>query len=106
MFAKLTALVGGGYSLPYNLDEPFTTAWGQWTHYRGYSKDDNSPVSVFKISAADANDKKLVAARNGVKRLKLVRAQSVAGLGGTGSAQGLHTAVPAQEGTTECLVLP
>ncbi|KAG2500649.1 hypothetical protein HYH03_001416 [Edaphochlamys debaryana] len=73
MFAKLTALVGGGYTFPYQAEEPYGTAWGQWTHYRGKSKDDGSPVSIFKISAADANDKKLVCARNGVKRLKMMR---------------------------------
>ncbi|KXZ49263.1 hypothetical protein GPECTOR_22g856 [Gonium pectorale] len=73
MFAKLTALVGGGFSFPYVLEEPYESAWGQWTHYRGKSKDDNSPVSIFRISATDPNDPKLVCARNGVKRLKMLR---------------------------------
>lgn len=73
MFAKLTALVGGGYSFPYILEEPYDSAWGHWTHYRGKSKEDNSLVSIFKISAVDTNDRKLVCARNGVKRLKMVR---------------------------------
>ncbi|GLC35616.1 hypothetical protein PLESTM_000343500 [Pleodorina starrii] len=73
MFAKLTALVGGGYSFPYIVEEPYDSAWGQWTHCRGKSKEDNSPVSVFKISATDPNDRKLVCARNGVKRLKMLR---------------------------------
>ena len=72
MFAKLTALVGGGYSFPYTLEEPYDTAWGQWTHYRAKSRDDGSSVSVFKMSSADPNDRLLVCARNGVKRLKLV----------------------------------
>lgn len=72
MFAKLTALVGGGFNFPYVVEEPYDSAWGQWTHYRGKSKDDGSPVSIFKISATDANDKKLVCARNGVRRLKMV----------------------------------
>ncbi|EFJ49788.1 hypothetical protein VOLCADRAFT_80567 [Volvox carteri f. nagariensis] len=73
MFAKLTALVGGGYTFPYVIEEPYDSAWGQWTHYRGKSKEDNSPVSIFKISATDPNDRKLVCARNGVKRLKMLR---------------------------------
>ncbi|GLI62075.1 hypothetical protein VaNZ11_004633 [Volvox africanus] len=73
MFAKLTALVGGGYSFPYAIEEPYDSAWGQWTHFRGKSKDDNSPVSIFKISSANANDPILVCARNGVKRLKMLR---------------------------------
>ncbi|GIL75242.1 hypothetical protein Vretifemale_5022, partial [Volvox reticuliferus] len=73
MFAKLTALVGGGYSFPYVTEEPYDSAWGQWTHFRGKSKDDNSPVSIFKISSANANDAILVCARNGVKRLKMLR---------------------------------
>ncbi|GIL51106.1 hypothetical protein Vafri_7196 [Volvox africanus] len=73
MFAKLTALVGGGYSFPYVIEEPYDSAWGQWTHFRGKSKDDNSPVSIFKTSSANANDPILVCARNGVKRLKMLR---------------------------------
>lgn len=73
MFAKLTALVGGGYTFPYTLEEPYESAWGQWTHYRGKSNNDGSAVSVFKISAADPNDQLLVCARNGVKRLRMVR---------------------------------
>jgi SCY1-like protein 1 len=74
MFAKLSALVGGGPALNYNLDpEPFEVAWGCWSHYRGTSREDGSAVSVFKIAAADPADLKLVAARNGVKRLRMVR---------------------------------
>eukprot|EP00198_Chlamydomonas_reinhardtii_P004430 XP_001693766.1 protein kinase [Chlamydomonas reinhardtii] len=73
MFAKLTALVGGGYTFPYTLEEAYESSWGQWTHHRGKSKDDNSPVSIFRISATDPNDRKLVCARNGVKRLKMLR---------------------------------
>lgn len=73
MFGKLTSLIGGGYALPYNVGEPYSSSWGCWTHHAGTSKDDQSPVSVFRIAARDKNDPKLVAARNGVKRLKLVR---------------------------------
>ena len=35
-------------------------------------------VSVFKITGASASDPKLVAARNGVKRLRTVRASASA----------------------------
>lgn len=74
MFAKLTALVGvGGYTFPYNLEEPYPTAWGMWTHYRGSTKEDGSRVSIFKISSTDPADRQLVIARNGTKRLKMVR---------------------------------
>jgi hypothetical protein len=73
MFAKLSALVGGGPSLNYNIEDPYQQAWGPWTHYAGTNRDDNSRVSVFKVSAVDPNDRVLVAARNGVKRLKMVR---------------------------------
>ncbi|GFR47514.1 hypothetical protein Agub_g9146 [Astrephomene gubernaculifera] len=73
MFAKLTALVGGGYSFPYVVEDAYDSAWGQWTHHRGKAKDDNAPVSIFRISATDPNDRRLVCARNGVKRLKMLR---------------------------------
>ncbi len=73
MFAKLTALVGG-YSFPYELQDTLPHSWGQWTHHRGVHREDGSLVSVFKVSAVDPNDRKLVVARNGVKRLKMVSA--------------------------------
>lgn len=73
MFAKLSALVGGGPALNYNVDpQQYDQAWGCWTHHSGTFREDGSPVSVFRIQAADANDQKLVAARNGVRRLKMV----------------------------------
>lgn len=75
MFAKLTALastLGGGYTFPYNVEEAYECSWGQWTHYKGKSKEDGSPVSIFKTTFTDANDKGLICARNGIKRLKLV----------------------------------
>jgi SCY1-like protein 1 len=74
MLASLKAFVSSGPTFPYTIGQPFATAWGGWTHYRGTAKDDNSAVSIFKISAPNANDPKLRAARNGVKRLKLVGA--------------------------------
>lgn len=83
MFAKLSALVGGGYTFPYTLEEPYDTAWGQWSHHRGKSNNDGSAVSVFKISATDPNDRRLACARNGIKRLKLV------GLGGPRGVTGM-----------------
>ena len=73
MFGRVFALVGGGGpSLPYNVGEAYDSSWGSWTHCRGDSKEDGSPVSVFRISAANKEDAKLVAARNGVKRLRMV----------------------------------
>ncbi len=75
MFAQLTGSLGWGPKFPYTLD-PLPVAersWGQWQHYKGVSQNDNSAVSIFKISDANPNDPKLVAARNGVKRLKMVR---------------------------------
>lgn len=74
MFAKLTALVSGGPTLPYIVDEGSQEqAWGNWTHQRGTGREDGTAVSVFKITCPDPNDRRLVAGRNGVKRLKLVR---------------------------------
>lgn len=59
--------------LPYNIGEPYSSAWGSWIHSRGTSKDDGSPVSIFSLSGSNANDGHLAAGRNGVKRLRTVR---------------------------------
>lgn len=77
MFAKFTeglsALAGYNTAFPYIVEDPHPSAWGHWTHYRGRTKDDGCVVSIFKICAQDPNDRQLVAARNGIKRLKLLR---------------------------------
>ncbi|PQP98365.1 putative inactive serine/threonine-protein kinase scy1 [Prunus yedoensis var. nudiflora] len=77
MLKFLKGVVGGSGTgpkdLPYNIGEPYPSAWGSWTHFRGTSKDDGSPVSVFSISGSNAQDGHLAAARNGVKRLRTVR---------------------------------
>ena len=72
MFAKLSALVGSGPVFPYTLGREFGTAWGSWKHFEGVAKEDESAVSVFRISSASKSDPKLQAARNGVRRLKMV----------------------------------
>ncbi|CAN1852455.1 N-terminal kinase-like protein [Linum perenne] len=59
--------------LPYNIGEPYPSAWGSWTHHRGTSKDDGSAVSIFCLSGSSAQDGHLAAGRNGVKRLRTVR---------------------------------
>ncbi|KAL1559366.1 putative inactive serine/threonine-protein kinase scy1 isoform X1 [Salvia divinorum] len=63
----------GRKDLPYNIGEPYSSAWGSWVHYRGTSKDDGAPVSIFSLSGSSANDGHLVAGHNGVKRLRTVR---------------------------------
>nr|GMD57730.1 probable inactive serine/threonine-protein kinase scy1 isoform X2 [Ipomoea batatas] len=63
----------GVKDLPYNIGEPYSSAWGSWVHYRGTSKDDGAPVSIFALSGSNANDGHLAAGRNGVKRLRTVR---------------------------------
>ncbi|KAI4350155.1 hypothetical protein L6164_010664 [Bauhinia variegata] len=77
MFKFLKEVVGGSGTglkdLPYNIGEPYPSAWGSWTHYRGTSKDDGSPVSIFSLSGNNAQDGYLAAGRNGVKRLRTVR---------------------------------
>ncbi|KAH7282409.1 hypothetical protein KP509_35G029600 [Ceratopteris richardii] len=80
MFKFLKGVVGssgGVKDLPYNIGEPYSSAWGSWTHYRGTSKDDNSPVSIFSLSCTSTQDGRLGAARNGVKRLRTVRHPNV-----------------------------
>lgn len=73
MFAKLSALVGSGNALPFEITEEYGMSWGQWTHCGGVmTSDGQKKVSVFRISGRSEMDQKIVAARNGVKRLKMV----------------------------------
>ncbi|XP_050210112.1 uncharacterized protein LOC126660590 [Mercurialis annua] len=78
MFKFLKGVVGGSGAgglkdLPYNITDPYPSAWGSWTHSRGTSKDDGSPVSIFSLSGSNAQDGHLAAGRNGIKRLRTVR---------------------------------
>ncbi|KAJ8542045.1 hypothetical protein K7X08_016911 [Anisodus acutangulus] len=77
MFNFLKGVVSGSGTglkdLPYNIGEPYSSAWGSWIHYRGTSKDDGTPVSIFSLSGNSTNDGHLAAGRNGVKRLRTVR---------------------------------
>ncbi|KAK9283162.1 hypothetical protein L1049_011394 [Liquidambar formosana] len=77
MLKFLKGVVGGSGTglkdLPYNIGDPYSSAWGSWTHYRGTSKDDGSSVSIFALSGNNAQDGHLAAGRNGVKRLRTVR---------------------------------
>ncbi|XP_042514618.1 probable inactive serine/threonine-protein kinase scy1 isoform X3 [Macadamia integrifolia] len=77
MFKFLKGVVAGSGTgpkdLPYNIGEPYSSAWGSWTHYHGTSKDDGSPVSIFSLSGSSSQDGHLAAGRNGVKRLRTVR---------------------------------
>lgn len=77
MFKFLKDVVSGSGAglkdLPYNIGNPYSSAWGSWVHYRGTSKDDGSPVSIFALSGSHATDGHLAAGRNGVKRLRTVR---------------------------------
>ena len=67
----LKQLVGGGTAFPYVIGPEYNTAFGSWSHYEGNSKEDNSAVSIFKLTSG-RSDPKLEAARNGVKRLRTV----------------------------------
>ncbi|MBA0748346.1 hypothetical protein Gogos_005183 [Gossypium gossypioides] len=64
---------GGQKDLPYNIGDPYPSAWSSWSHFRGTSKDDGSPVSIFSLSGSNPQDGRLAAGRNGVKRLRTVR---------------------------------
>ncbi|XP_074269939.1 uncharacterized protein LOC141592944 isoform X1 [Silene latifolia] len=76
MFKFLKGVVAGSGTgvkdLPYNIGEPYSSSWGSWSHSRGTSKDDGSPVSIFSLTG-NAQDGHLAAGRNGVKRLRTVR---------------------------------
>ena len=74
MFAKLTALVSGSNTLPYELDdaEGEKTAGG-WRHHRAKNKSDKTPVSLFKFSFSQTDDpRKTEAAKHGIKSLRTV----------------------------------
>ncbi|KAK7376347.1 hypothetical protein VNO78_34813 [Psophocarpus tetragonolobus] len=77
MLKFLKEVVGGSGTglkdLPYNIGDPCSSGGGSWLHFRGTSKDDGSPVSIFSLSGTNAEDGHLAAARNGVKRLRTVR---------------------------------
>ncbi|XP_007011363.2 PREDICTED: probable inactive serine/threonine-protein kinase scy1 isoform X1 [Theobroma cacao] len=77
MFKFLKGVVGGSGTglkdLPYNIGDPYPSAWGSWSHSRGTSKDDGSSVSIFSLSGSNPQDGHLAAGRNGVKRLRTVR---------------------------------
>ncbi|KFK36944.1 hypothetical protein AALP_AA4G192400 [Arabis alpina] len=81
MFKFLKGVVAGSGTglkdLPYNIGDPYPSAWGSWNHFRGTSKDDGSPVSIFTLSGNNAQDGHLAAGRNGVKRLRTVRHPNV-----------------------------
>ena len=73
MFAKLTALVSNQPVFPYNIGKVYGDAWGSgWSHCEGTTKEDGTPVSIFKMSSVSTSDRTLIAARNGIKRLKMV----------------------------------
>ncbi|OMO63639.1 Cytochrome P450 [Corchorus capsularis] len=73
----IPGVVGGSGAgvkdLPYNIGDPYPSAWGSWSHFRGTSKDDGSPVSIFSLTGSNPQDGHLAAGRNGVKRLRTVR---------------------------------
>ncbi|KAK8575804.1 hypothetical protein V6N12_063458 [Hibiscus sabdariffa] len=77
MLNFLKGVVGGSGAglkdLPYNIGEPYSSAWSSWSHFRGTSRDDGSPVSIFSLSGNSQQDARLAAGRNGVKRLRTVR---------------------------------
>ena len=77
MFSRLSALVGGGSSLPFELGDQLPSSFGSWQHYRGTSRADGSPVSVFRLAAAGKSDSRLEAGRHGVKRLRTLRHPAV-----------------------------
>ncbi|GMJ14319.1 cytoplasmic tRNA export protein [Hibiscus trionum] len=77
MLNFLKGVVGGSGTglkdLPYNIGDPYPSAWSSWSHFRGTSRDDGSPVSIFSLSGNNQQDGRLAAGRNGVKRLRTVR---------------------------------
>ena len=78
MFASLSGLLGRGSALSFVPEgTPYPTAFGGWQHFPGKMRDEGTAVSVFKISSTSKTDPKLVAARNGIRRLKMVRPAAI-----------------------------
>ncbi|KAK3284628.1 hypothetical protein CYMTET_7730 [Cymbomonas tetramitiformis] len=77
MFKSLSSLWSSGPSLNYSVEEPFGSAFGTWIHYSGKSKEDESEVSVFKMQCSDVLDPRMIAAKNGVKRLRTIKHPNV-----------------------------
>ncbi|KAK8516921.1 hypothetical protein V6N12_032121 [Hibiscus sabdariffa] len=71
MLNFLKGVVGGSGAglkdLPYNIGDPYPSAWSSWSHFRGTSRDDGTPVSIFSLSGNNQQDGRLAAGRNGVK---------------------------------------
>eukprot|EP00850_Spirogloea_muscicola_P018631 SM000173S03000 [mRNA] locus=s173:126339:132282:+ [translate_table: standard] len=76
-FSSVLGSRTGIKDFPYDIGDPYSSAWGLWTHSQGTKKEDGSPVSIFSFTAANLNDGHLAAARNGVKRLRTVRHPNV-----------------------------
>ena len=79
-FGSIGNLFGtSGPTLNYEIGEPYSKGFGSWAHYRGTSKDDaRNPVSIFKFTGNTETDKvRIATARNGAKRLKLIRHPNV-----------------------------
>lgn len=75
MFAKLTALVSGAPSLPFEFDENKGERFGfDWKHFQATLKADKTSVSVFRFAFTSGHDiRKTEAARHGVKSLRTVK---------------------------------
>ncbi|KDD72431.1 hypothetical protein H632_c3357p0, partial [Helicosporidium sp. ATCC 50920] len=87
MFARLTALVGSSSSLSFELGEAKEGCWGIWTHHHGTWRADQSPVSVFRTASTSKLDAKLAAARNGIKRLRMLRHPDILAFKDTAEAE-------------------
>lgn len=68
-----SSIFGGGFSCPYDVGERHGECWGGWEHYRATATTDKKPVSLFKLTVNKTNVAELEVARNGVKRLRVVR---------------------------------
>lgn len=68
-----SSIFGGGFACPYDVGEKHGECWGGWEHYRATGSTDKKPVSLFKITVSKTDSEGIEMARNGVKRLRVVR---------------------------------
>jgi SCY1-like protein 1 len=68
----ISSLFAGGFSLPYDIGEKYAESWGQWEHFKATRTADKKPFSLFRLTAGTSDALALEAARNCVKRLRMV----------------------------------
>eukprot|EP00042_Codosiga_hollandica_P051904 m.647951 g.647951 ORF g.647951 m.647951 type:complete len:146 (-) comp58378_c0_seq14:2529-2966(-) len=74
LFASLRSLVSKVETIPLDIGEPFTPpAPALWAIHAGKSKTTGDKVTIFSLELATASADQIAAARNAIRRLRLIR---------------------------------